>query len=417
MDVSVANIFNQHESAVRSYCRAFPAVFEKAESSLLRTQSGESYLDFLMGCGSLNYGHNNPLLKEALIKYITDSGVCMTMDMHTVAKERFLSLFVQFILKPRNLDYVVQFPGPTGANAIEAAIKLARKVTKRTNIVSFTNGFHGCSLGALSLTGSGYHRESSAALLTNVTRMPYDGYLGLDIDTADMLEKLLDDPSSGVDAPAAIVMEAVQGEGGLNCARASWAQKIAAIAKKHGTLLIIDDIQAGVGRTGSFFSFEPLGITPDIICLAKAISGYGLPMALTLVRPEYDCWSPGEHNGTFRGNNLAFVTGAEAITNFWSDDALLKNVATLSDQITACFETFANGDDLWIKGRGLMTGLAFADPVKAKKVQETCFENFLILELCGPRDEVLKPLPSLLATQGDVAAGLEIISDAIKQHA
>ena len=411
------NIFSSNESMVRSYCRAFPATFEGAEGSYLWAADGDRYLDFLCGCGSLNYGHNHPVLKDDLLQYISGDGICMSMDMHTAAKQKFLSIFQQYILNPRELDYRVQFPGPTGANAIEAAIKLARKVTGRRNVIAFTNGFHGCSLGALALTGSGYHRKCSVDLLTHVTRMPYDRYLGNEVDTAEMLARLLEDPSSGVDKPAAIVLEVVQGEGGLNCASKVWLQEIQRTAQQHGALLIVDDIQAGVGRTGSFFSFEPFAVQPDIVCLAKAISGYGLPMSLTLLKPEFDIWSPGEHNGTFRGNNLAFVTGAAAISHFWADNKLMQQVATTAARIRAFYSAYSGNNGYSIKGRGLMTGLEFADSETAKRVQHSCFENKLIVELCGPHDSVLKPLPALTATDEEIESGLEIIAAAIEKHA
>ena len=236
----------------------------------------------------------------------------MSMDIHTESKERFMAAFHKHVLKRRDMDYKFQFTGPTGAIAVEAAIKIARKVTKRTNVIAFTNGFHGCSLGALALTGSSYHRSVSVPLLTNVIRMPYDRYFGDMLNTAEMMEKMLSDPSSGVDSPAAIILETIQGEGGLNVASAAWTQQIQLIARTHGALVIVDDVQAGCGRTGDFFSFESLGILPDIVCLAKSLSGYGLPMAMLLLKEEHDVWQPGEHNGTFRGPNYSFLITHES---------------------------------------------------------------------------------------------------------
>jgi diaminobutyrate-2-oxoglutarate transaminase len=409
------NIFASSESIVRSYCRAFPARFETARGSSIFTVDGVEYLDFLSGCGSLNYGHNVPVLKEELLDYIANDSISMSMDLETTSKEKFLTAFNDTILAPRNLNYRVQFTGPTGANAVESAIKLARKVTGRSNVIAFTNAFHGCSLGALSLTGNQHQRESSSSLLNQVTRMPYDGYFGDDVDTSDMLAKMLDDPSSGIDKPAAIIFEAVQGEGGLNCASQEWAQKIQAIAEQHGALLIVDEIQSGVGRTGSFFAFEPLGIKPDIVCLAKAISGYGLPMSLTLFKPEYDVWKPGEHNGTFRGNNLAFVTATAAILHFWQDETLMQNVRTSSAQLTDFASKLTNHGNICVKGKGLMTGFEFDCAHKAKRIQTACFENGLIIELCGPTDAILKPLPALNISQDTLDRGLGIIGKAISK--
>ena len=311
-------MYDALESNVRSYCRSFPTTFRNAFGAILTDTENQNYLNFLAGCGSLNYGHNHPVLKDKLLSYIEANGIAMSMDMFTDSKADFVNVFSKIILSPKSLDYKLQFTGPTGANAVEAAIKLARKVTGRTNIVAFTNGFHGCTLGALALTGNKHHRFSSTSLLTNVSRFPYDGYLENGQDTSSYLDKMLSDPSSGCDAPAAIILEAIQGEGGLNVASPIWAQEIARIAKKHGAILILDDIQAGCGRSGEFFSFEKLGITPDIVVLAKAISGFGLPMSLVLIIPELDQWTPGEHNGTFRGRNYAFVTATAAIEHFWA---------------------------------------------------------------------------------------------------
>jgi diaminobutyrate-2-oxoglutarate transaminase len=308
------------ESQVRSYCRQFPAVFDRANGSKIILEDGTEYLDFLSGCGTLNYGHNNISLRDSLLSYINIGGIAHGLDLETTAKSRFLELFKNNILYPRNLDFKVQFPGPTGTNAVEAAIKLARKCTNRSNVVAFTNAFHGCTLGSLSLTGSAHHRGASGPLLQNVTRWPYDGYFGPEIDTAAMLDQVLSDPSGGIDPPAAIIVENVQGEGGLSCTSSNWMRKIRQLADKHQSILIVDDIQAGCGRTGKFFSFEHHGVLPDMVVLAKAISGFGLPMSLLLIRPDLDTWCPGEHNGTFRGNNHAFVTASAALETFWQND-------------------------------------------------------------------------------------------------
>lgn len=353
------------ESEVRSYCRNFPILVDRAQGAYLYDSAGNRFLDFLSGCGSLNYGHNNPLLKDALLAYLADDGVTMSMDMRTTMKERFIESFDTIILKPRGLSYKLQFPGPTGTNAIEAAVKLARKVTGRSDVICFTNGFHGCTLGALALTGSAHHRSSSHGHLHHVTRMPYDGYFGDGIDTSNMLEAMLDDPSSGIDAPAAIILEVVQGEGGLNTCSQAWGQKIEALAHRYGAALIIDDIQAGCGRTGCFFSFETFGIRPDMICLAKSISGYGLPMSLVLLAPEWDAWSPGEHNGTFRGNNLAFLTAGEALRMFWRDDSFERDVRRKAKLLRARLGELAEAHGLRLKGRGLMSGLAFESGAEA----------------------------------------------------
>lgn len=410
MKISKAIDARPKESEVRSYSRSFPTEYHRANGSWLYGEAGEKHLDFLAGCGSLNYGHNHPVLKKALSEYIAGDGLTMALDMNCGARSEFIDVFHRIILKPRGLDHRIQFTGPTGANSVEAAIKLARKVTNRTNVISFTNGFHGCSLGALSLTGSSHHRVSSASLLNQVTRLPYDGYFGADTDTASQIEQLLGDPSSGIDAPAAFVVEMVQGEGGLQVASAAWIQKLAEIARHHGALLIVDDIQAGCGRTGTFFSFETMGIVPDMICMAKAVSGYGLPMSLLLLRPELDQWQPGEHNGTFRGNVCAFVTATAALEEFWAKPAFAKRLAVLCETIDAQLRKWALQYDVRIKGRGAMIGLEFADPDGAARIQAACIDQGLIIERCGPRDEVLKFLPPLTISDDELNTAFEIIS-------
>ena len=409
--------FELLESQVRSYSRNFPAVFDRARGSRLTGRDGAQYLDFLMGCSTLNYGHNHPVLKGALLEYIGNDGITHSLDMHSAAKERFLFEFHETVLKPRSLDYVVQFPGPTGANAVEAAMKLARKVTGRQNIIAFTNGFHGVTLGALAATGNQHHRGGAGIELGGITRMPYDGYMGSDLDTADYLDRVLSDPSSGIDEPAAIIVEAVQGEGGLNAASVGWLRKIEKIARKHGALLILDDIQAGVGRCGTFFSFEPAGIEPDIVTLAKSISGYGLPMALVLIARRHDDWLPGEHNGTFRGNCHAFVTARAALEHFWCDrEAFEQTIAERAGQLESGLQKIvASNPSLGIrlKGRGMMRGLSLPSGEIAGDVIDHAFDNGLVIESAGPDDEVVKCLAALTIGSDELDEGLDILAAAV----
>jgi len=411
-DLSMYN----RESTVSSYCRLFPVQFSSGIGSTVTDSNSKTYLDFLSGCGSLNYGHNHPELKQALLNYISNDGLAMSLDLHTQAKSHFLQTFAANILEPRSLDYLLQFCGPTGSNANEAAIKLARKITGRSNIVSFTRGFHGCTMGSLSLTGNNHHRSPSIHQLMGVTHLPYEGYLGSDVDTSELLIKLIEDTSSGVDLPAAIILETIQGEGGLNTASAQWAQKIAAIAKKHGILLIVDDIQAGCGRSGTFFSFEPLDIVPDIVTLAKSISGFGLPMSLLLMRKNLDHWFPGEHNGTFRGNNHAFVTAAKALELFWATDEFMVTSGLKMDHLISRLQDLSLAYGFALKGRGMMSGLDIRDGTLAKKILMSCFDNGLMFELCGPNDEVIKLLPPLTATLDELDRGMEILATAMQSH-
>ncbi len=407
------SVFERRESAVRSYAHHFPVKFVKAQGARLFDADGREYVDFLAGCSSLNYGHNHPALKAALADYIEADGLAHSLDLETDAKEAFLQEFETTILRPRELDYVVQFPGPTGANAVEAALKVARKVTGRSNVIAFTNGFHGCTLGSLALTANRHHRGGAGVPLSDVTRMPFDGYFGPDTDTAEQIAQMLDDPSSGIDAPAAFVVETVQGEGGLNAASTRWLQSMERIARKHGAVFIVDDIQAGIGRTGTFFSFEPAGINPDIVTLAKSVSGYGLPLALTLLKPELDVWKPGEHNGTFRGNCHAFVTATAALQTFWRDDALQNAVGQKARLIRRCFAELGKGGVAAVKGRGMMLGLDVGSGDAAAAVVRRCFANGLVIETSGPRDEVVKCLAPLTIANTDLERGLEILRQAI----
>lgn len=407
------NAFDRIESEVRSYSRSFPKLFDRAQGATIYTKDGKAYTDFLAGCSSLNYGHNDPDLKRALLDYIGRDGIAHGLDMFTEAKERFLDAFERIILKPRKMDYRVQFTGPTGANAVEAALKLARKVTGRNTVVSFTNGFHGVTLGALAATGNGKHRAGAATPLSGVARAGFDGYFGADVDTAAMLDQQLSDPSSGFDAPAAIIVETVQGEGGLNAASPEWLRKIQAIARKHGALFIIDDIQAGCGRTGGFFSFDGMGLKPDIITMAKSLSGMGLPMAVTLMLPQHDIWSPAEHNGTFRGNNHAFVTARAALEKFWADDEFAGRIAENADYLRTRLTEMAEPAGMSLRGRGMMLGLDTGSGKLAAAICKACFANGLIIETSGSRDQIVKVLAPLNISRAQFAAGLDVLQAAV----
>jgi diaminobutyrate-2-oxoglutarate transaminase len=407
------DIFETRESEVRSYCRSWPAVFERAQGSTVFTEDGAEYLDFFSGAGALNYGHNNPALLEPLLEYLRSGAIVHSLDMKTPAKRKFLQTFEDIILKPRNLDYKVMFPGPTGTNTVEAALKLARKVTGRQHILSFTNAFHGMTLGSLSVTGNSMKRKGAGIPLTNSSKIPYDDYF--DGETADFLwlERVLEDSGSGVDKPAAIIVETVQGEGGLNAARAAWLRGLSELCKKHDILLIVDDVQAGCGRTGTFFSFEGAGITPDIVCLSKSISGFGLPMALTLFRPELDVWTPGEHNGTFRGHNPAFVTAAAALETYWADGKFQQQVAARIVQLHEGLERIAASvEGAAVRGRGLLAGVVFPHPDTAGKIAAAAFDRGLLVETSGPESEVVKLMPALTISADELDRGLDILIEA-----
>ncbi|MDA5279781.1 diaminobutyrate--2-oxoglutarate transaminase [Streptomyces sp. NPDC054904] len=416
----IPTVFETVESEVRSYCRAWPVVFDRAQGSRLHDENGRSYLDFFAGAGSLNYGHNNPVLKRALLDYIERDGITHALDMSTTAKRAFLETFQSTVLAPRALPYKVMFPGPTGTNAVEAALKLARKAKGREAVVSFTNAFHGMSLGSLAVTGNAFKRAGAGVPLVHSTPMPFDNYLGGRTPDFLWFERLLEDQGSGLNNPAAVIVETVQGEGGVNVARAEWLRALADLCRRRDMLLIVDDVQMGCGRTGDFFSFEEAGITPDIVTVSKSISGYGLPMALCLFKPELDIWEPGEHNGTFRGNNPAFVTATAALETYWRDGVLRERTRVQGDRIEQalmdlCAEHERDGASY--RGRGMVWGLEFTRKERAAEVCRRAFENGLLIETSGPESEVVKLLPALTVSADELDEGLDILARSVRETA
>ena len=413
------DVFAALESNVQSYARSYPRQFDAARGVHVWDRSGRKFIDFLAGAGSLNYGHNHPVLKDALLDYIARDGIAHSLDLHTIAKEQFLSSFRDLILLPRHLDYKVQFTGPTGANAVEAALKLARLVTGRTSIFFYTNGFHGVSAGALAVTGNKYHRGAAGFPLSGTTVLPFDGYFGADVDTIEYAERMLDDPSSGVDLPAAVIVETVQGEGGLKVASAAWLRRLKALCGERDILLIVDDIQAGCGRTGTFFSFEEMGIVPDIVTLSKSLSGYGLPLAIVLLKPELDVWKPGQHNGTFRGNNHSFVTAGATLEHFWHSDAFAARARRSGEHLRRRLQGLVDRHAqhlVEVRGRGMMQGVVCRDPGFAARVKASAFEKGLIVECSGPHDEVIKCLAPLTIEQTELDEGLDILEQAFAEE-
>jgi len=413
-----SDIFNERESSVRSYCRSFPATFSSAKGAYLTDAEGRSYIDFLAGAGALNYGHNHDTIKAALIEYITEDGLTHGLDMHTVAKQHFLETLERLVLKPRGLDYKVQFTGPTGTNAVEAALKIARNVTGRTGIFSFMGGYHGDSLGSLSATANRTHREAAGVPLHDVTFLPFPSGVMSDIDTLTYLRSVLLDSHSGIELPAGIIVETIQAEGGINVAPIAWLRELRTICDDHGIILIIDEIQTGCGRTGPFFSFERAGIVPDIVTVSKSISGYGLPMSLTLLKPELDTWQPGEHTGTFRGNQLAFIAATVAMELFEIEE-ISEKVAKHERTIETSLERLNAIDKrIEIRGIGMLWGAdtAAIDPngELAREISQRCFAEGLIIERVGRNDTVLKILPPLNIDEATLEAGLAILTDATR---
>lgn len=415
------SIFDERESDIRAYCRVYPVVFDTAQNARQTDENGNEYIDFFAGAGVLNFGHNNERMKKAVIKYIEGNGVTHSLDMHTTAKRDFMETFVKTILEPRNMPHKLQFMGPTGTNSVEAALKLARRATGRTEIVAFTHGFHGMTLGALSCTANKYFRGAAGVPLEHVVHQPFGSRdsdqhadLGGGSENLEHLRAQYNDASSGITPPAAFLVETIQAEGGVNVAQKQWLQELAKLAKEVGALLIVDDIQVGVGRTGSFFSFDDCDIDPDIICLAKGIGGMGTPMAMNLVKPEFDQqWSPGEHTGTFRGQSLSFVAGKEAL-NYFSDDALMSEVKEKAQVINEALESLTDNPQVQVRGKGMIVGLDVGDGATAKAIVGQCFKNGLLIASCGTGGRVVKIIPPLTIPSEDLQQGLDILVQATR---
>lgn len=410
------NIFEQYESNVRSYCRHYPTVFKTAKGALMYDESGSRYIDFFCGAGALNYGHNNLYIKEKVIDYLQNDGILHSLDMYAVAKREFIEYFEDNVLKPRKLNYKIQFPAPTGTNAVESALKLARKVKGRPGIFALMGAFHGMTLGSLSLTTDRDSRKGAGVVLHDVTHVPAP-YMFPELDTIKYIETLITDDHSGVDKPAAIIIEAVQSDGGIYPLDPDYLRRLRDLCDRHDILLIVDDIQVGCCRTGWFFSFERAGIVPDIVTLSKSIGGFGMPFALTLFKPELDVWNPGEHNGTFRGNQLAMVA-AKAGIEFMLNDNVVGQVRS-KEQIVSKFlneEIKPLDSRLEIRGIGLMWGIDFngipGDALAGKAVHAS-FDRGLIAECAGRRNNVLKVMPPLIIEEDLLREGLAKLKDAV----
>ena len=410
------SIFDKYESEVRSYCRNFPAVFTTAKDSFIFAEDGKKYIDFFCGAGALNYGHNNNYIKKQIINYLENDGIIHSLDMFTSAKREFIEYFEKNILEPRGFEYKIQFPGPTGTNAVEAALKLARKVKKRNNIFAFMGAFHGMTLGSLSMTTDRDSREGAGVVLTDVTHMP-SPYMFPELDVIKYMQTLIDDDHSGISKPAAVFIEPVQADGGIHVFSVEFLKGLREFCTKNDILLVCDDIQVGSARTGTYFSFERAGITPDIVTLSKSIGGYGMPFALVLFKPELDVWKPGEHNGTFRGSQLSIVAakaGLEIMLKENVEKEVQRKGEIIKENLTKIKEINENFD---VRGIGFMWGVdcnKVAPDVVSKAIVKECFDNGLIVERAGRNNDVVKLMPCLLADDETLKQGLKIFVNAVK---
>ncbi|MGC1024545.1 diaminobutyrate--2-oxoglutarate transaminase [Pantoea agglomerans] len=425
----------EFESNVRSYPRKLPFAISKAQGVWITDVENNQYLDCLAGAGTLALGHNHPDVLQSIQNVITSGLPLHTLDLTTPLKDAF-SEYLLSLLPGQGKEYCLQFTGPSGADAVEAALKLAKKHTGRSGIISFSGAYHGMTHGALSVTGNLSPKEAVDGLMPEVQFMPYPhlyrcplgigGEAGVKALTY-YFENLINDVESGVRKPAAVILEAVQGEGGVNPAPAEWLQRIRKVTKEHGILLIIDEVQAGIARTGKFFAFEHAGIEPDIIVMSKAVGG-GLPLAVLGIKKEFDAWSPGHHTGTFRGNQLAMATGLTTL-KLLKDNNIADKVAAQGEwlkgklgELQQRYPVIGN-----VRGLGLMIGIELVKPDEAADhmgsfpadgelsalVQKKCFENGLILERGGRHGSVLRLLPSLLITDAELDVFMDKFENAL----
>lgn len=407
-------VFEKYESNVRSYCRTWEEIFKSAKGSIIVSDKDKEYIDFFCGAGALNYGHNNDYLKEKILEYLNNDGIIHSLDMYTCAKGEFIDVFEEKILKPKGLDYKIMFTGPTGTNAVEAALKLARKVKKRSNVFALMGAFHGMTLGSLALTTDSCSREGAGVPLNNVTHIPAPYMFG-GFDTLKYIETILTDDHSGIPLPSAIIIETVQAEGGVYVLSDEFLKGLRELCDRFDILLIVDDIQVGCSRTGNFFSFERAGIVPDIVTLSKSIGAFGLPFALTLFKKELDFWTPGEHNGTFRGNQLSMVAAKAGIELTINEN--IEEKVKLKEKIIEEYldKNIGSKYDVQIRGIGLIWGIDVFDEKLSRNIVKECFENGLILERAGRNNSVVKLMPALTISDELLIKGLDILCKAIEK--
>jgi diaminobutyrate-2-oxoglutarate transaminase len=408
------NAFEQFESNVRYYCRRWPVVFARSHGSTIFDEDNKAYLDFFAGAGVLSYGHNNPELVEVALSHLRSGKLLHSLDTFTVEKRDFLTTFEELILKPRHMDMVVQAVGPTGATAVEAALQLAQRVTGNRAVLGFEGGYHGMTYRAASVSHSMAGRET-VAHIGDFVALPFVAQMtNHDLDLLDQTLR------AGIDGQkfGAILIEATQGEGGARAFDSAYLSALRAKASEFGIMVIADEVQAGVGRTGAFFSFEGSGLDPDIVCLSKAISGLGLPMAINLIRRNLDTWSAGEFTGTFRGNNLAFATSTKMLQTYWKDNLFEHDTKYKGIFVRNALQTIADTYEslqFTVNGNGLLCGLDVKNTELADRVAHAAFDRQLIVETCGTGDRVVKLLPPLTTTDEELREGLERLSGAFAE--
>ncbi|MFE3146288.1 diaminobutyrate--2-oxoglutarate transaminase family protein [Streptomyces sp. NPDC059218] len=417
------------ESAARTYARSLPIVPVRARGLTIEGADGRRYLDCLSGAGTLALGHNHPVVLEAIKKVIDSGAPLHVLDLATPVKDAFTTEL--FATLPRQFadNARIQFCGPAGTDAVEAAFKLVRGATGRSGLLAFTGAYHGMTEGALAASGGAEDVRVTRLPFPRDYRCPFGigGERGAEI-AARWTENLLDDPKGGTPAPAGMILEPVQGEGGVNPAPDGWMRRMREISEARHIPLIADEVQTGVGRTGAFWAVEHSGIVPDVMVLSKAIGG-SLPLAVIVYRSELDTWQPGAHAGTFRGNQLAMAAGTATLA-FVRENRLAERAATLGARMLARLQALATdhptiGD---VRGRGLMIGVELVDPDAAASgdgpepppapalalaVQQECLRRGLIVELGGRHSTVVRLLPPLTLTDEQATAVVDRLADAL----
>ncbi|MGW0791373.1 diaminobutyrate--2-oxoglutarate transaminase family protein [Streptomyces sp. NPDC002911] len=424
----------QRESAARTYARSLPIVPVRARGMTIEGADGRRYLDCLSGAGTLALGHNHPVVLAAIRKVIDSGAPLHVLDLATPVKDAFTTEL--FATLPRELadNARIQFCGPAGTDAVEAAFKLARAASGRSELLAFTGAYHGMTAGAMAASGGATDVRVTRLPFPQTYRCPFGagGERGADI-AARWTEYLLDDPKGGVPAPAAMILEPVQGEGGVNPAPDGWMRRMREITQERSIALIADEVQTGVGRTGTFWAVEHSGIVPDVMVLSKAIGG-SLPLAVIVYRSELDLWQPGAHAGTFRGNQLAMAAGAATLA-YVRENRLAERAGTLGARMLARLQALSAehpsiGD---VRGRGLMIGIELVDPgadpltvtaengsapppdpALAAAVQQECLRRGLIVELGGRHSAVVRLLPPLTLTDEQATAVVDRLADALR---
>jgi diaminobutyrate-2-oxoglutarate transaminase len=397
------------ESRVNSYGTVFPKTIASAEGEYLIPADGKRYFDMFSSAGVANFGHNHPRIRQAIIDYLQENGVVHGLDYFTTTKQRFIEKFEATALARHRGEYRYYFSPPAGTLAIEAAVKYARKATGRRTLGCFTNAFHGLTYNALSMTGNLSKRRAAYGDLASVARFPYDGYLGAGVDLLSLYRKQIHDASGGYDAPAAIVFETIQAEGGVHACSREWYEGVLDLCKEEGIVSIVDDIQTGCGRSGGFFSFDQISDRmPDIICMAKGVSGFGLPCSLVIVKKELDILDPGENSGTFRGNNLGVRAGTAMLELYATDECralIAGNERLAADALKDVPSRFD------VRGRGLLYGVDMHDAELAKRLQSRLTEHGVLVERCGGSPAVVKIMPPLVSRPDELGRALAIVRE------